>query len=150
MHRLNNSDAALNYLITALNINQNIRQTSNDFLDTPLNINQNINTHRIFPISITQISNDKTNILNTLMEDSVLIKSIEYENNLKNQACSICIENFNEDEDLVNLPCERHVFHRVCIQKWFEKKKSCPVCRWGDEYNSSNENDLLDYFEEVD
>jgi len=86
---------------------------------------------------IDDSEHSKCNILTE--QDLALIKSIKYHDELKDMECSICTENFNEDEDLAILPCnERHVFHRGCIQKWFEKKKSCPLCRWEQKTEKSN------------
>jgi hypothetical protein len=39
--------------------------------------------------------------------------------------CNICLENI---KDITYLPCS-HGFHDMCINQWFEKSLSCPVCR---------------------
>ena len=46
------------------------------------------------------------------------------------EACSICLVEF-EREDLVSLPSKcGHVFHTVCIDKWLERNNfTCPLCR---------------------
>jgi E3 ubiquitin-protein ligase BIG BROTHER-like protein len=54
------------------------------------------------------------------------------EENLKdfdNQACNVCIENYQLGDTVVTLPCV-HVFHQNCIKHWLcNEKVTCPVCR---------------------
>ena len=46
--------------------------------------------------------------------------------------CSICIDDFEEDEKLVLLPRCRHAFHRECLQPWLmERQGCCPLCKRG-------------------
>lgn len=43
--------------------------------------------------------------------------------------CAICLASFQEGESLLLLPChERHVYHCECIETWFKKNRSCPLC----------------------
>lgn len=41
--------------------------------------------------------------------------------------CAICLERVC-DKNVEWLPC-CHPFHKACIDKWLEKKHSCPTCR---------------------
>lgn len=44
--------------------------------------------------------------------------------------CSICLESFKENEDLVEFTCNKeHIFHEECIKAWIEKRTNCPICR---------------------
>ncbi|KAE8678448.1 hypothetical protein F3Y22_tig00111409pilonHSYRG00119 [Hibiscus syriacus] len=43
--------------------------------------------------------------------------------------CSICLEEFKEDEEGSEMPCE-HVFHSDCVEKWLRMNGSCPICRF--------------------
>lgn len=44
--------------------------------------------------------------------------------------CSICLGDFLEGEYISTLPCwKKHTFHTVCLERWFETKSSCPICR---------------------
>ncbi|XP_021851120.2 RING-H2 finger protein ATL29 [Spinacia oleracea] len=43
--------------------------------------------------------------------------------------CAICLCEFDDDDILRLLTSCCHVFHRECIDLWFELHKSCPVCR---------------------
>lgn len=58
---------------------------------------------------------------------------IENENN--NNACSICLDllmnpndSHDNNHDAVQILCS-HTFHKNCIQVWFLKSLSCPLCR---------------------
>jgi hypothetical protein len=56
--------------------------------------------------------------------------------------CPICLNEIDleDTESIVKLKC-LHVFHYKCIDKWFQLKKTCPVCRFlredDDEYTFS-------------
>jgi len=41
--------------------------------------------------------------------------------------CSICLEVLRGTEIVIS-PCG-HVFHRACLQDWFGRDRSCPICR---------------------
>ena len=41
--------------------------------------------------------------------------------------CSICLENFNNDDEVRVLNCN-HYYHDKCISKWFERNSKCPLC----------------------
>jgi len=52
-------------------------------------------------------------------------------------ACVICLIDFDEEDNLVSLPCE-HSFHSLCLIDWFQAQlsasssevvPSCPICR---------------------
>lgn len=46
-----------------------------------------------------------------------------------NAECVICLENFQPEEKLLELPC-KHLYHDECIRKWLiERKKICPICK---------------------
>ncbi|KAK3232186.1 hypothetical protein Dsin_004067, partial [Dipteronia sinensis] len=43
--------------------------------------------------------------------------------------CSICLREFEDDEDIRVLPeCEHH-YHVDCIDEWLCSQSSCPICR---------------------
>lgn len=46
-----------------------------------------------------------------------------------NAECVICLETFEDDERVLELPC-KHLYHGDCIRKWLiERKKICPICK---------------------
>ena len=42
--------------------------------------------------------------------------------------CTICLSEFEHDEDVRRLPC-MHLFHVVCVDQWLSQNKRCPICR---------------------
>jgi hypothetical protein len=42
--------------------------------------------------------------------------------------CVVCLERFDESDRCVLLPCA-HLFHMDCIQAWFERTDTCPICK---------------------
>ncbi|KAF5204286.1 Nep1-interacting protein [Thalictrum thalictroides] len=43
--------------------------------------------------------------------------------------CSICLQDFNEDDSARRLPRCKHLFHLNCIDEWLVIQGSCPICR---------------------
>eukprot|EP00760_Papus_ankaliazontas_P029924 PhM_4_TR4531/c0_g1_i1/m.61955 len=46
------------------------------------------------------------------------------------ESCLICQDEYGTSraQRVVSLPCS-HTYHDACINKWFDKEKTCPVCR---------------------
>ncbi|KAK1319993.1 E3 ubiquitin-protein ligase RHA2A [Acorus calamus] len=43
--------------------------------------------------------------------------------------CVVCLCEMEEGDEIRKLNCE-HLFHRACLDKWFEHRRStCPLCR---------------------
>ena len=45
-----------------------------------------------------------------------------------NTQCIICMDGFNENELVKQLPCG-HIFHGDCIDHWLSQQKNCPFCK---------------------
>jgi E3 ubiquitin-protein ligase DOA10 len=46
------------------------------------------------------------------------------------KTCPICFEDFQENEDVIPLPCnEKHIFHDNCITEWLKNNNACPLCK---------------------
>ncbi|KAK9670687.1 hypothetical protein RND81_13G218200 [Saponaria officinalis] len=43
--------------------------------------------------------------------------------------CTVCLTEFEEDDDLRLLPKCSHAFHMSCIDVWLRSHKNCPLCR---------------------
>ncbi|PIA57906.1 hypothetical protein AQUCO_00500074v1 [Aquilegia coerulea] len=43
--------------------------------------------------------------------------------------CSICLQDFSEDDSARRLPRCKHLFHLNCIDEWLVIQGSCPICR---------------------
>lgn len=65
---------------------------------------------------------------NTLSEKND--KFIQTRKSNTNEMCSICLGDFHGGEYVSTLPCwKKHTFHTLCLERWFETKSSCPICR---------------------
>ena len=42
--------------------------------------------------------------------------------------CCICLEEYDETAKLTKLPCN-HWMHSECIEKWFNRDVTCPLCK---------------------
>ena len=42
--------------------------------------------------------------------------------------CTICLSEFETEEDVRRLPC-MHLFHVECVDQWLNQNKRCPICR---------------------
>lgn len=67
--------------------------------------------------------------------DEALIKSItacKYKRGdglVEGTDCSVCLSEFQEDENLRLLPKCSHAFHLPCIDMWLKSHSNCPLCR---------------------
>ena len=43
--------------------------------------------------------------------------------------CSVCIQEFQESEELLRLPCCRCRFHKTCLVGWLKEIPECPNCK---------------------
>ncbi|KAI4339025.1 hypothetical protein MLD38_024013 [Melastoma candidum] len=48
--------------------------------------------------------------------------------NKADRKCSICQEEYEEEDDLGKLSCG-HGYHMPCIKQWLSQKNTCPVCK---------------------
>lgn len=77
------------------------------------------------PIPLPNNSKKKKNI-NKILGNSIKYKIIN--NNYQN-TCSICMDMFSEEDSIRHLYKCKHTYHKKCIDKWFNKKCICPICR---------------------
>ncbi|CAD8145282.1 unnamed protein product [Paramecium octaurelia] len=45
-----------------------------------------------------------------------------------NRQCSICCNQFQKDELIIQLPC-KHIYHKSCVDSWLQSSTKCPNCR---------------------
>lgn len=56
-------------------------------------------------------------------------KYSEIDNNLHSQnECPICLEEFKSDDVVYKLECN-HNYHKSCLDTWFVRQNSCPMCK---------------------
>ncbi|CDW74978.1 ring zinc finger domain superfamily protein [Stylonychia lemnae] len=57
-------------------------------------------------------------------------KTTFLESQAKVDTCSICLEQFQDIDDIIRLNCdEGHIFHFACLEGWAMTNNSCPLCR---------------------
>ncbi len=70
------------------------------------------------------------------------IKKIKYENNLEQKECPITMMDFEEGEEISELPC-KHLFNTEAINRWLKDENyKCPVCRYELEYKEVKKYDI--------
>ncbi|CAO2822088.1 unnamed protein product [Amaranthus hypochondriacus] len=47
----------------------------------------------------------------------------------KDSECPVCLSVYIDGEELRQLNYCKHLFHRICIDKWLSTHCNCPVCR---------------------
>ncbi|HIF48723.1 MAG TPA: hypothetical protein EYQ68_02335 [Cytophagales bacterium] len=58
------------------------------------------------------------------------IKKLEYDNNFEQKECPITMMDFEEGEEISELPC-KHLFNTEAINRWLKDENyRCPVCRY--------------------
>ena len=80
--------------------------------------------------TMDQIFNEKNDDKQkNIIKDKIMkIPQIYYKSNKYiNCECSICFDQFKENEMLKQLPCE-HIFHKECLGQWFLNMNNCPFC----------------------
>lgn len=73
-----------------------------------------------------------------------IIDSKAEEEAVKNEgkSCTICLENFKLNEEVLVTPCN-HMFHGDCLVPWVKSHGKCPVCRYVFYENDNNNNDRV-------
>ena len=61
-------------------------------------------------------------------QEVIVIKAVTVTRDQLGETCSICLEQYRNDEKVVNLKCS-HLFHKTCFQKWVMNSVYCPLCR---------------------
>jgi len=137
----NNNYIYSNYNTIFSNIINNIQ---NEILDENYNDNDIPPLFPVFPFYYSSVPNSQA-ILHQSLYDRNPIKNVvteEVKNGLstikfkdakdreKNDKCSISMEKFNEDDDIIQLPCN-HCFCIEPIMQWLtEESCECPICRY--------------------
>lgn len=57
------------------------------------------------------------------------LKKVRIDDFCSIRECSICLEEFCDELEVVCLPC-LHLYHKDCIVKWLHTSHLCPLCRF--------------------
>jgi hypothetical protein len=58
------------------------------------------------------------------------LERLKYSDDFLNNTCTVCMCDFEKDEDVLRLPKCMHIFHEECIKPWLCKtNKKCPICK---------------------
>ena len=134
---------------TTINTNNNMFQSLFNTFLSPTNINQP-SSNTIFSDqslfssnsllenlinTITPIIRPQTNqedVTVTLTNDALdgLQEKLYKDLNLTgDNQCSICIDKFKDDDNIIELDC-KHIYHPKCIKTWLsEYNNKCPICK---------------------
>lgn len=74
------------------------------------------------PEVIEQYSS-KSQFVESADEDAQPVKEEDRE------MCTICLVNFEVGVEIRTLNCCQHRFHSVCVDRWLQGNKKCPLCR---------------------
>lgn len=80
----------------------------------------------------TQPLNEDVKMVLTESEISNLkkmkLKDVSGINHDSEHKCTVCLENMNEEDEVILLDC-KHFFHKKCIETWFKEcSNKCPIC----------------------
>lgn len=113
-----------------------LRKYSSNLLRRRRSLSQLENTHQdLLDENHGPVVDHPIWLINTIGLQESIIESITVFKYKKNEAlvegteCSVCLAEFQEDEDLRLLPKCSHAFHIPCIDTWLRSHKNCPLCR---------------------
>lgn len=68
--------------------------------------------------------------------------------NISSKTCSICLESLDETDLIFHSGAngKKHPFHRLCIDPWLQRYRSCPMCKIEWNYPHSSQLSLKDKF----
>jgi E3 ubiquitin-protein ligase RNF115/126 len=72
-------------------------------------------------------SKEAVNSLEKIKINEENLNIIRKNSNCEN--CSVCKDDFEINQELINLPC-KHSFHDECLSPWLIERNSCPTCRF--------------------
>jgi hypothetical protein len=130
--------------INILEINNNLENSlNNEYIEINNSINNNLehslsNEYVEFHIELNYNNYNNNNDLNennyfkSCKEiNDILGHPIKIKKNdsILNEKCLVCMDNYKVYELKRLLPNCKHCFHKKCVDKWFKKNASCPICR---------------------
>lgn len=74
-------------------------------------------------------STQNTPLTQQEIEDNTTLSNITEISTDEPEMCSICQENYIQNDETREIDNCEHTFHRNCIDEWFRTHNNCPVCR---------------------
>lgn len=65
----------------------------------------------------------------SVIDSITVFKYKKHDGLIEGTECSVCLNEFQEDENLRLLPKCSHGFHLPCIDTWLRSHQNCPLCR---------------------
>ena len=63
----------------------------------------------------------------SVLPTSKKAKDAKAKDTKEEESCPICLDTFEEGEELMTTPCF-HKFHENCLSKWMNESSKCPTC----------------------
>ena len=81
-------------------------------------------------IRLRSEKNKKNGIFEMVDARSLIVHPEEVEKiNIEvNLTCPICLCDLTQDEYVYNIVC-KHLFHIDCLEQWYARRKTCPICK---------------------
>ena len=121
--KTNNLLSGTNVYIPDNNHNSNINMISNG--NRRRNINHNNSNNNGHKDKILDYKKSKAiSALPTFQYKYI----INYEKR-NEKSCSICLNEFKDEEILIRFSCKEHIFHKNCLCTWLKNSDICPLCK---------------------
>eukprot|EP00250_Pteridium_aquilinum_P013188 c21188_g1_i2 orf=258-935(+) len=59
----------------------------------------------------------------------IILFNNEFKSTSQDTRCTVCLNDYQLNEKLRQLPLCNHLFHVPCIDEWLAKNTTCPICR---------------------
>ncbi|XP_058767653.1 RING-H2 finger protein ATL54-like [Vicia villosa] len=90
-------------------------------------LNENRDHNHDHPVWLIATVGLQQSVINSI----TVCKYRKNEGLIEGTECSVCLNEFHEDETLRLLPKCSHAFHISCIDTWLRSHTNCPLCRAG-------------------
>ena len=100
-----------------------------------INIMSNRNRRRINNINNNDSNDNKDKIIDYKKSKAIsALPTFQYKYIIKyekrnEKVCSICLNEFKEEEILIRFSCKQHIFHKNCLCTWLKNSDICPLCK---------------------
>ena len=131
-------------LLNTENESSNLNDIFNNLLNNTNNNNRSLNN-----VYQDSLLNDKPKYKNVLSDKGKQqLKNILFKDSSKyNNSCPIYYTDFQEDDNVIELPC-KHCFTPEAIEKWLKEEQAlCPICRFKLDSKEEKINESSDNYE---